>query len=129
MKKLVIIASLIFWTAFLILMATLFNRGILLKFLEPNTVAFIIWAAGFLMFVGFQMLFTVSVPAPKIKKDRHYKLEKIIPHADGSRSIVLSYDDKVETFKFREMLASLNPQIGHQYLVELETGTLFLIPV
>ena len=125
MKKYVTIANIIFWTAFLILMAALFNRGILFKFLAPDTVAFIIWAGGFLMFVGFQMLFIVSMPAPKIKKGRYYKLEKVFPHADGSCSIVLSYDDTIETYKCEELFANSNPQVGNRYLVEIENGTVF----
>jgi hypothetical protein len=126
MKKLVTIANIIFWAAFLILMAALFSRGILFKFLAPDAVAFIIWAAGFLMFVGFQMLFIASVPAPKIKKGRYYKLEKIVPHSNGSLFIILSYDDNVEIYKGEEIFAnSTQAQIGNKYLVEIENGTVF----
>jgi hypothetical protein len=127
MKKLVITANIIFWTAFLILMATLFNRGMLFKFLAPDNVAFIVWAAGFLMFVGFQMLFTASVPATKIKKGRAYKLTAVIPHIKG-KTLILSYDDRVENFWCGDILAPETPKIGKKYTIAKIGDDILLTP-
>ncbi len=127
MKKLIIVACIIFWTAFLILMATLFNHGILFKFLAPNSVTVTTWAAGFLMFVGFQMLLTVSVPAPKIKKGRVYKLITVIPHVKG-KTLVLTYGDRVENFWCEDILAPEAPKIGNKYTIEKIEDDLLLTP-
>jgi hypothetical protein len=113
MKKAVTYATIIFWLAFTVLA---FNS-------KPSAG----WWLGIII-VCSMIIQWGSTPNPKIKKGRCYKLEKIIPHADGSLSIILSYDDKVETFKCAEILASFNPQIGNEYLVEIETGTIIFTP-
>ena len=113
MKEAVTYATIIFWLAFTVLA---FNS-------KPSAG----WWLGIII-VCSMIIQWGSTPNPKIKKDRHYKLEKIVPRADGACSIVLSYDDKVETYRCDRISENSHPQMGNQYLIEIESGTVFFTP-
>lgn len=83
--------------------------------------------ANMLMLFAFWKAMNTQLK-PKIKRGRHYKLEKVISHNIGY-SIILSYNDNVETYECEEICASLNPQVGKKYLVEIENGTIYFTPI
>lgn len=113
MKKIVSYATIVFWISFTMLV---FNS-------EPSDG----WEI-FIIIVCSVIIQWGSTPNSKIKPECYYKLEKVVPHTDGSCSIVLSYDNNVETYKCEEIYASSNPQIGNQYLIEIKNGVIFFIP-
>lgn len=114
MKKAVSYATVIFWLSFSVL---IFNS-------EPSAS----WEIGIITVCSI-IIQLGSTPNPKIQKERHYKLEKIIPLDNGACYLVLSYDDKVETYRGEEIFANFDPQIGNEYLVEIENGTVFFKPI
>jgi hypothetical protein len=115
-KKIVFIVKIVFWLSFIVFC---FSDG-----LKDRLTWFIV-----VMACSFSVMQIFSSADPEIKKGRYYKLEKIIPHTNGSYFIVLSYDDNVETYNCEEIYASSNPQMGNKYLVEIENGTIFFTPV
>lgn len=113
MKKVVNIATVIFWVLFAILAWHLKERF--------GWTIFIVVICSLIIQFG-------SFPKPVIRSGRLYKLRAIIPLNKGGWKIVLVYDDNVETFKCEGIDSIPDLKIGNEYRVEKENGIIFFTP-
>lgn len=155
MKKVVGIASIVFWLSFVLFMITFVVKsgqvspGRQEKILQAIEIAhqeeiqsgkyvivlvkdrteptYVLSVLGILMAVCFMVMEDVSEQKPKIKPGRLYKLEKFFPLKEKGCAIVLSYKNEIETYKGLGISAALTPVIGKNYLIKIEKGEMIFI--